>query len=514
MKQWADEIKVYVRARYPILWLVTWEEERARRLLGEIARDMKKKLYAWTATDGFHEEHAVAPAAGAVAAPIDFGAPAQGSADVRSPLGALDYVFHSAERALFVLHDFHPHLDEPRVVRRVRDLVSVLKQSFKTLLIISPVLKLPTELEKDITVVDLPLPTLTELEEKLRKFLTDLVHDARFTIDLSDELIERTAKAALGMTESQAGNVFAKALVKDRKFSEEDLALINAEKEQEIRKSGTLEFFEHQESLAQVGGLDRLKRWLLDRKASFSEKARAYGLPQPKGILLLGVQGCGKSLAAKAIAATWRLPLLRLDVGAVFSSYIGSSEENMRRAIKTAESIAPVVLWLDEIEKGFGGVKGGGGADAGASTRVFATFLTWLQEKTKPVFVVATANSIKDLPPELLRKGRFDEIFFVDLPSDEERREIFRIHLRKRSREPARFDLEGLSRAAEGFNGAEIEEGIVSAMYAAFAQDREFNSADVRTAVEETVPLSRTMREDIEALRAWAVERARMASGG
>ncbi len=512
MRQWVEELKVYVRARYPVLYLVSWEEERVRRQIGEMAREMKKKVISWTATEGFHEESdpGSAPAAGGVA-PLDFGAGA--AADKQgTPLAALDAVAHSADRALFLLQDFHPYLDEPKVVRRLRDLIVQLKQSYKTLVFLSPVLTLPRELDKDVTVLDVPLPDLAEISELLRRFLDSVRRDERFQVDMDPDLLERVAKASLGLTESQAQNVYAKAVVIDRRFSEEDLAVINAEKKQEIRKTGILEYFEHSESLRQVGGLDRLKRWLLERKASFSERAREYGLPPPKGLLLLGVQGCGKSLSAKAIAATWRLPLLRLDVGSIFSSYIGSSEENMRKAIKIAESVSPVVLWLDEIEKGFGGVKAGGSADAGASTRVFATFLTWLQEKTKPVFVVATANSIKDLPPELMRKGRFDEIFFIDLPSETDRREILRIHLRKRNRDPGKFGIEEIAAAAEGFNGAELEEGIISAMYAGFAQGRELTTEDVLRVVGETVPLSRTMREEIDALREWAAERARMAS--
>jgi SpoVK/Ycf46/Vps4 family AAA+-type ATPase len=247
---------------------------------------------------------------------------------------------------------------------------------------------------------------------------------------------------------------------------------------------------------------------------AFGDKAREYGLPQPRGVLLLGVQGCGKSLTAKAIASHWRLPLLRLDVGSVFSPYVGGSEANMRKALATAEALAPVVLWLDEVEKGFGGTSGSGNADAGASLRVFSTFLTWMQERKRPVFVVATANRIAELPPELLRKGRFDEIFFVDLPTPKEREAIFEIHLRKRRRDPRSFDVAAVSRATDGFNGAEVELALVSAMYAGFSAGREVSTEDVLTAARETVPLSTTMAEDIAALRMWAKTRARSASGG
>jgi SpoVK/Ycf46/Vps4 family AAA+-type ATPase len=265
--------------------------------------------------------------------------------------------------------------------------------------------------------------------------------------------------------------------------------------------------------MGNVGGLSHLKDWLQSRSGAFSERAREFGLPEPKGLLLLGVQGCGKSLTAKAIASLWRLPLLRLDVGAVMNAFVGSSEENMRKAIRISESLAPAILWLDEIEKGFSGTGGPGpDGDSGTTARVFATFLTWLQEKTKPVFVIATANSIDKLPPEMLRKGRFDEIFFVDLPSEAEREEIFRIHLRRRSREPMGYDVKSLAKLSEGMSGAEIEAVVIEGLWRAFPEGRELLLEDLEYAVRSTVPLSRTMAESIDALRAWARSRARPAS--
>ncbi|MCC6738314.1 MAG: AAA family ATPase [Planctomycetia bacterium] len=512
-----EDLKVYIRARYPVLYLVSGEEERVERMLAKIAADLQKKLYSWTCSGGFDAPHIQQDLLDGpkpmLASPVDFGESSASSPSARTPAGALDFVLNSADRALFVLHDFHPYLDEPAVVRRLRDVITNLKKSFKTLILVSPVLKVPEEIERDVTVVDVPLPDEKELSDLLRTFLNSVKTDGRIAVSEDADLFERVSRAALGLTESQASNVFARAAVNDRKFNVQDLPLILAEKKQVLRKTGILEFFEHQESMASVGGLENLKKWLTSRKDAFSDRARSYGLPQPKGCLLLGVQGCGKSLSAKAIAATWRLPLLRLDVGALFSSYIGASEANMRKAIGTAESLAPVVLWLDEIEKGFAGMKGGGNADAGASLRVFSTFLTWMQEKTKPVFVIATANRIADLPPELLRKGRFDEIFFLDLPSAAEREEIFRIHIAKRRRDPSRFDVKALAAAAKGFNGAEVEESIVSAMYKGFSENREVAQGDVLSAVQETVPLSATMAEEIDALRQWCRGRARPAGG-
>ncbi|MBI2920529.1 MAG: AAA family ATPase [Planctomycetes bacterium] len=512
-----EDLKVYVRARYPVLYLVSGEEERVARMLRGIGADLQKKVYFWTCSAGFEgasiKDDLLEGPKPMFASPVDFGESSARSAGTKTPAGALDFVLNSAERALFVLQDFHAFLDDPVVVRRLRDVILNLKKSFKTLFLVSPVLKVPEEVERDVTVVDIPLPDEKELQVLLRSFLDSVRADGRITVSDDKDLFERVARAALGLAESQATNVFARAAVNDRKFSAEDLPLILAEKKQVLRKTGILEFFEHAESLTSVGGLDTLKRWLASRKDAFSDRARAYGLPQPKGLLLLGVQGCGKSLSAKAIAATWKLPLLRLDVGSLFSSYIGASEANMRKAILTAEGLAPVVLWLDEIEKGFAGMKGGGNADAGASMRVFSTFLTWMQEKTKPVFVIATANRIADLPPELLRKGRFDEIFFIDLPSAKEREEIFKIHIGKRKRDPAKYDLKGLASAAVDFNGAEVEEAIVAAMYRGFSEEREFAMPDVLGAVKETVPLAATMAEEIAALRQWARGRARQAGG-
>ena len=301
-------------------------------------------------------------------------------------------------------------------------------------------------------------------------------------------------------------------MVTNRSFDEKDLPMVVAEKKKLIRKSGLLEYYDFSEDIDSIGGLDKLKEWLRQRGMAFSEKAREFGLPEPKGILLLGVQGCGKSLAAKATASLWNLPLLKLDVGKIFDSYLGSSEKNIREAIHVAEALAPNILWLDEIDKAFAGVGGRHTADSGASARVFGTFLTWMQEKTAPVFILATANNINALPPELLRKGRFDEIFFIDLPDQKERESIFKIHLKKRNREPKKFNTKKFSKQADGFSGAGIEQLIISGLYKAFANDREINNDDILQEITNTVPLSVTYQENISALRKWAEKRARPAT--
>jgi SpoVK/Ycf46/Vps4 family AAA+-type ATPase len=332
---------------------------------------------------------------------------------------------------------------------------------------------------------------------------------SKLEISKNPILFQKVTEAALGLTAEEAENVFAKSLVQTGDF---DLKIILSEKEQIIRKSGVLEYCHVNENMQGVGGLDELKKWLNKRGKAFTPKARDFGLPEPRGILLLGIPGCGKSLTAKAISSMWQLPLLKLDVGKVFSSLVGSSEENVRRAIQTAESIAPSILWLDEMEKGFSGLGSSGQTDGGTTARVFGTFLTWLQEKKTPVFVVATCNNVSQLPPELLRKGRFDEIFFVDLPSKEERKEIFKIHLEKRHRNVNGFDLNKLSDEAVGFSGSEIEEIIVSALYDAFDNNEDINQTYIENTIKSMIPLSQTMEEQIKGTREWAKIRAKRAS--
>ena len=331
-------------------------------------------------------------------------------------------------------------------------------------------------------------------------------------MDIDGDGRGRLLQAAMGLTLGEAENVFAKIIVQGERLTGEDVNEVFAEKQQIIRKSGLLEYYAANEDFSNVGGLAVLKDWLNKRAVAFTDEARAFGLPAPKGILLLGVQGCGKSLCAKAVSRLWQLPLLRFDMGRMFGSLVGSSEENVRQAIAVAESVAPAVLWVDEIDKAFVGSQSSGATDGGTTARVFGTFLTWLSEKSAPVFVVATANDVSQLPPELLRKGRLDEIFYVDLPIDEEREEIFRIHLAKRGRDPKNFDLPKLVEAGKDFSGAEIEEAIISALYDAFYAKQELATAHVLTALGQTVPMAKTMSEKVSAQRAWAAGRARNAS--
>jgi ATP-dependent 26S proteasome regulatory subunit len=486
-----SELETLIRARYPLIYVVSWEEYRVEDALRVIAAERGKRLHIWTYTRGF--------------------CPTSGQRDpaTRDPIAALEYVATSADQAVFLLKDFHAFINDAGVVRKLRDLTPLLKNSYKSLIILAPALKLPPDLEKEVTVLDYALPTY----EELARLLDDIILSVRDTpgvnTDLTLERREQVLKAAQGLTAMEAENVFAKSLVLTKTF---DVDVVLSEKEQIIRKSGILEYYPSSEAFSGVGGVDLLKEWMQKRTSSFTDRARAFGLPEPRGVLLIGVQGCGKSLSAKAVGAQWRLPLLRLDIGKVFAGLVGASEENMRKALRVAESVAPCVLWLDELEKGLSGLQSSGTSDGGTSARVFSTFLTWLQEKTVPVFVVSTANQVEALPPELLRKGRFDEIFFIDLPSRAEREEIFRIHLRKRKRDPEAFDVAHLATATPGFSGAEIEQAVVEGLYEAFDKGVELSTEHVMNAIRATVPLSMTMREKIAYLRDWAATRARQAS--
>ncbi len=498
----AQEIETLIRARYPILYIVSSEETRVQGLVLEIAARRQKKVFEWSFSTGI------------VSAGTSIQLQKHRNAATKDPLLALDHVIDQVEPAIFVFNDFHPFLTKNNfaVVRKLKEIALHLKNSFKTIVLVSPVLEIPSELEKEITVLNFPLPDRVDLGRLLDRIIEDVRQYKQVHIELDEAGRERLLQAALGLTLGEAENVFAKIIVKDERLSGEDVNEVLAEKQQIIRKSGLLEYYATDETFGSVGGMSVLKDWLQKRAVAFTEQARAFGLPAPKGILLLGVQGCGKSLCAKAVSSLWQLPLLRFDMGRMFGSLVGSSEENVRRAIAVAESVAPAILWVDEIDKAFAGAQGSGATDGGTTARVFGTFLTWLSEKTAPVFVVATANDISQLPAELLRKGRLDEIFFVDLPAAEERQEIFGIHIGKRGRDPARFDLAALADASANFSGAEIEQAVISALYDAFYAQSDLATEQVLEALRQTVPLARTMDEQISRLRSWADGRARNAS--
>jgi ATP-dependent 26S proteasome regulatory subunit len=496
------ELDTLIAARYPLLYIISSEEIRVQRLVLDLARKRHKKVFEWSCSTG------IVPAGTSIQSQKNR------NAATRDPLLALDHVIDQVEPAFFIFKDFHPFLTRSNfaIIRKLKEIALHLKDSFKTIILIAPVMEIPTELEKEVTVLNHPLPSREDLNQLLEEALAEVKQHKHLEIDLDEAGRERLLQAALGLTLGEAENVFAKVLAKSQRLSGEDVHEVFAEKQQIIRKSGLLEYCSTSESFDQVGGLAVLKDWLNKRALAFSDEAREFGLPAPKGILMLGVQGCGKSLCAKAVSNQWQLPLLRFDIGRMFGSLVGSSEENVRRAIAVAESVAPAILWVDEIDKAFAGTQASSVTDGGTTARVFGTFLTWLSEKTAPVFVVATANDISQLPPELLRKGRLDEIFFVDLPSWEERLEVFRIHLHKRGRDAAKFDVKALAESSADFSGAEIEEAIISALYDAFYARQDITTGLVLTAVAQTVPLAKTMAEQIAHLRTWAQGRARNAS--
>lgn len=485
------EIEVLARAKYPILYLVSWEEGRVEAAVAEVCKRLNRQFYSWSITQGLRP--AMPPRAGK-------------TGSLPGELDVLASVHEAPEFNVFLLKDFHPYLKDTRVVRLLRDLSSRLRGKSQTLILLAPTLNLPTELEKDVSVLEFPLPGASDIEKKLDEVIQSVAGNDKVDTSLAPDQREVIVKSAQGLTIDEIESAFARSLVEAKKL---DVKLILEEKKQIVRKSGLLEYYAATNSLDDVGGHELLKEWLLRRKKSFTDKAREYGIPAPKGILLLGVQGCGKSLVAKAVSAAWNLPMLKLDVGRIFGSLVGQSEQNIRRAISVAESVAPCILWADELEKGFAGVGGSGVSDSGTTARVFATFLTWMQDKTKPVFLIATANDVSALPPELLRKGRFDEIFFIDLPDHDERMQIFKIHLSKRKRDPAKFKLGALAEATKGFSGAEIEQVVIASLTHAFDEDRELKQADLIAEAKAQVPLSVMMREEIDELRTWAQMRAR-----
>ncbi|MFN7142384.1 MAG: AAA family ATPase [Myxococcota bacterium] len=478
MEEILNRIPHLVAARYPILWLVSTEEERVERGLERLAQAQGMTLLKWRRTTGL-------VASGGLAFP-----------DTESPLAAFAAASEIDGPALFLFEDLADDFGDPRVVRRLRDLQGEIGARRQAILILSHRLAIPAELEKDVAVLDIPLPNRAEVARLLALLLMSR------KIELPADRFEHFVTASLGLSEKEIKRAYARVLLDGKNFAAEDLDLLLEEKARLLRKSRYLEFVRPDVRMRDVGGLGNLKEWLEQRAAAFSEKARAYGLPEPKGLFLLGVQGCGKSLSAKAVAELWRVPLLRLDVAALFEA---RAEEGLRETIRVAESLAPAVLWIDEIEKAFLG-------DGAGTSRVFGTFLTWMQEKTKPVFVVGTANEVRGLPPELLRKGRFDEIFFVDLPNVHERLEILDIHLRRKGRDPERFDLLAVAEETERWSGAELEQLVISSLFLSFSADRELAQEDLLRVARETVPLAVTMDDRLKELREWARPRARPAS--
>lgn len=494
------EIDVLVAARYPIIALLTHEEQRALKVLAEIAAERDKDLVTWSITSGICRVYADEEQ------PLD--------RELRDPHMGLEFIdrYEGGNRGcIFVFKDFHRYLDDPIIVRKLRDLHVDLKSQYKTVVLLAPTFDVPIDLQKTVTIIDMPLPSEEELVQVI-DMLIQAFQQKGIPIDISDSEKNAAVKAGLGLTIDEFENVISKSVVM---HGEVRVDVIAAEKEQIIRKSGVLEFYKDIRDISELGGLAELKKWGFLRKKAFTKEAERFGLRPPKGVLLTGVPGTGKSLTAKVLAKVLGMPLLRFDVSRIFGQYVGESEQHMAQALKIADATAPVILWFDELDKMFAGSTSSGAVeiDSGVTMRVLGQFLTWLQEHRRPVFVIATANDPLRLPPELMRSGRFDEIFFVDLPTKHEREEIFSIHINKVGRDPTKFDIPKLAAESPEFSGAEIEQVVHSALYQAFFEGEELTTEHIAEEIRKTTPLARRRRHEIERLRRWAKENARPASG-
>ena len=477
-----NEFVLLLKSRYPIIYIATTEEERIEYLIRYCAKKyVVRTYYSWDFVDGYQGN------------PNDTGFAA------RNPLEALDLIdkLTPETASLFVLKDYDNFLKDFSVVRKLKNLSRSLKTQPKNIIIISSEINIPDSLKEFVTLLEFPLPSYSEILEELNRLLSSLQQK------IEPATLNNIATACQGLSLERIRRVLSKVIAKYGEIDESSPNLILQEKKQIIQQTQLLEFCLNDKSLSDLGGLDNFKDWLKLREKAFSQDAIQYGLPYPKGLLLVGVQGTGKSVAAKIIAHEWQLPLLRLDFGRLFASLIGQSEQRVRKMIEIAEALSPCVLWVDEIDKAFAGAQSSG--DSGTTSRVLATFITWLSEKTTPVFVVATANNIDWIPPEILRKGRFDEMFFLSLPTREEREAIFEVHLKKyRPGAVQNFQLPLLGQLSKEFSGAEIEQVVIEAMRLGFNENREFNNEDILVSIQNLVPLAKTKSKEIELLKAWA----------
>ena len=479
------ELKTLVLSFHSLLTIETVEEERVRSLLIEVANDLRLPFYEWSVTEGLRRLRG---------ATMDM---------TQDALMALKNIDRFDFDAIYLFKDLAPHLSNANIARALRELAQKLVSTRSMIVLTGSPIELPADLDALAVRFELQLPDEQELRELIRSVIDSITARQPVRVDLSREDAQRLVRSLSGLTLNQARQVIAKAIVDDGRLSADDIQMIIKRKGELLEQGGVLEFFPAGTNRFELGGFERLKSWLDSARVGFTPAARELNLEPPKGILLVGVQGCGKSLAAKFVARQWELPLLKLDAGRLYDKYIGETERNFRKATTLAEAMAPVVLWIDEIEKVF--AQGGSGeSDGGLSHRLFGSFLTWLQEKSASVFVVGAANDLMNVPPELLRKGRFDEIFFVDLPTPEERQKIFRIHLALRKQDPQQFDLAALAQGTEGFSGAEIEQVVISALYRVLQQKQPLTTQALIEAANSTVPLSIARREDIEEIREMA----------
>lgn len=484
-------LKAYIRSGKAGIFVQSFEEVRVELELKNVAKELNWRIYVWSVTDGIVDLTTDKPAT---------------ISDTEDPLTMLGTFDKLPEKSILIARDFHMFLKEPNpvLVRKVKDVLSNAQSANRAFIIVGCQIHLPRELEKEVCVVEFKLP-----DRNLLRITAEGIAKAAGLETPDNGEMEKLLDAASGLTTTEASDALALSIVECKELSPD---LVAREKAATVKKNGVLEIFTTNINASSIGGLAILKQWLSKRRLAFSKKAKEFGLPVPKGVLAVGIPGSGKSLTAKAAASILSVPLLKLDAGRIFGSMVGESEANMRIAIQTAEAVAPCVLWVDEIEKGFSGSKSSGVTDSGTSARVFGTFLQWMNDKEAPVFVFATANDISQLPPEFLRKGRFDELFFVDLPTQQERAEIWSVHLAKRGRKADEFDIAELAMRSNEFTGAEIEAAVNEALFAAFDEDSDLQERHLTEAIQTTVPLSKTMAANIQALRGWAEGRARRAS--
>ena len=489
--KFTDELTLLLKARYPVIFINTIEEDRVEYVIRKyIKTSLNRSIYTWDFVDGYTNN------------------PNNEGFAKRNPLQALELVerLTSETPAIFLLKDFNQFLSDISISRKLKNLGRILKLQPKTIIIIGSDFNIPKELQDLITVMQFQLPVETEISQELTRLIDSL------NIKINSQLFENLTQACQGLSLERIRRVLSKIIATHKTIDENSISILLSEKKQIISQTEILEYWSANEKITNIGGVENLKEWLKKRKTSFSIQASNYGLPTPRGLLLVGIQGTGKSLTAKAIATEWQLPLLKLDVGKLFGGIVGESESRLRQMIEVSETLAPCILWIDEIDKAFSNSESKG--DSGTSNRVLATFISWLSEKTKPVFVVATANNIELLPLEIIRKGRFDEIFFLDLPQKDEREQIFKIHIQEfRPNSWDSFDYEKLAQLSESFSGAEIKQSIIEGMYHAFYEQREFETNDICLALNQLIPLAELESTQTVKLQNWASSgRIRLAS--
>jgi ATP-dependent 26S proteasome regulatory subunit len=513
-----ERLKILLSSSTPIVVMETVEELRAVRLVRAACSSLNLATFEWSIASGLvrcgSDVGELVPEIGLYAAGQGHDqSGAQALYNSKEPAQALSNLEAMSLEAAFVLKDFHRHMDDPVVVRRLRDVGQKFSTNRRTVIITAPSITIPAELASLVEFLELPLPDKLRLRQIIDEMSVRVGKTRTLKRTLDAPGLDAMANNLRGLTEEEAERAASQAIVTRYGVTPETVTDVLQAKKEQLRRSGMLEFIDASENLASVGGLDNLKRWLAQRRGTWEDAARDFGLEPPRGAIILGVQGCGKSMCARAIAGEWKLPLVKFDTAAIYDKYIGETEKRIQKVFRVAEGLAPCVFWIDELEKVFAGSGADSASvDAGVSSRILAAFLSWMQDRKAPVFVAATCNNVTVLPPELIRKGRFDELFFVDLPNQAERKQIFAIHLARHKRNPAEFDLDRIAAAATGYSGAEIEAAVQTALYAAFSNKQTVSTQGLLDALKATVPLSITRSEEIEELRAWARQRAVPAS--